>query len=94
MEVLAKKELAQPFGLKEVAKTLKIFINIKVYLRQIMAVINANDDSFFEGYRFVVDDAVVQIKNLIKDGAGIIDIGAVSSKPNAQLVIQGTHSCD
>jgi len=50
--------------------------------------------AFFEGYRFVVDDAVVQIKNLIKDGAGIIDIGAVSSRPNVQLVIQGTHSCD
>ena len=86
MEVLAKKELAQPFGLKEVAKALKIFINIKVYPTQIMAVINTNDDSFFEGSRFVADDAVVQIKNLIKDGADIIDIGAVSSRPNAQLV--------
>ena len=86
MEVLAKKELAQPFGLKEVAKALKIFINIKAYPRQIMAIINANDDSFFEGSRFVADDAVVQIKNLIKDGADIIDIGAVSSRPNAKLV--------
>ena len=86
MEVLAKKELAQPFGLKEVAKALKIFINIKPYPRQIMAVINANDDSFFEGSRFVADDAVVQIKKLIADGADIIDIGAVSSRPNAQSV--------
>jgi len=47
MEVLSKKELVQPFGLKEAAKALKIFINIKVYPTQIMAVINANDDSFF-----------------------------------------------
>jgi len=80
MEVLAKKELAQPFGLKEVAKALKIFINIKPYPRQIMAVINANDDSFFEGSRFVADDAVVQIKNLIKDGADIIRCGVFKTE--------------
>ena len=86
MEVLAKKELAQPFGLKTIATELKKFLAIKEKSTQIMAVINANDDSFFEGSRFVEEDAVSQIKKLIKEGADIIDIGAVSSRPNAKLV--------
>ena len=30
-----------------------------------MGVINANDDSFFEGSRFVKEDAIVQIKKMI-----------------------------
>jgi len=86
MEILSRKELAQPFGLKEVAKALKIFINIKTHQKQVMAVINANDDSFFEGSRFEKDDAVAQIKKYIEEGASIIDIGAVSSRPNAEAV--------
>ena len=86
MEVLAKKELVQPFGLKVVAKALKIFINIKTYPTQVMGVVNANDDSFFEKSRFQKDDAIEQIKKLVDEGADIIDIGAVSSRPNAEAV--------
>ena len=86
MEVLSKKELAQPFGLKAVATALKKFLSAKEKPTQIMAVINANDDSFFEGSRFLAEDAIRQIKELIKDGAGIIDIGAVSSRPHAEEV--------
>ena len=58
MEVLSKKELAQPFGLKVVAAELKKFLAIKEKPTQIMGVINANDDSFFEGSRFLEDDAI------------------------------------
>ena len=86
MEVLARKELAQPFGLKAVAVELKKFLSIKENTRKIMGVINANDDSFFEGSRFVKEDAIAQIKKMIEEGVHIIDIGAVSSRPNAQTV--------
>jgi dihydropteroate synthase len=86
MELLSKKELAQPFGLKRVAVELKKFLAIKDAPTQIMGVINANDDSFFEGSRFQKEDAVGQIKKMIADGADIIDIGAVSSRPNAEEV--------
>ena len=86
MEVLSKKELAQPFGLKIVAEELKKFLAVKSNSTQIMGVINANDDSFFEGSRFKEEDAVAQIKKMIADGADIIDIGAVSSRPNAEVV--------
>ena len=51
-----------------------------------MGIINANDDSFFEGSRFQKEDAITQIKQMIIDGADIIDIGAVSSRPNADTV--------
>jgi len=49
-------------------------------------VINANDDSFFEGSRFIEDDAVTQCEKMIEGGASIIDIGAVSSRPGADKV--------
>ena len=86
MEMLSRKELAQPFGLKTVAAELKKFLSTPNYPTQIMGVINANDDSFFEGSRFVADDAVTQCENMIKEGASIIDIGAVSSRPGADVV--------
>ena len=86
MELLSKKELAQPFGLKTVAIELKKFLAIKNSPTEIMGVINANDDSFFEGSRFQKEDAVSKIKQMIADGADIIDIGAVSSRPGAESV--------
>ena len=86
MEILSKKELAQPFGLKTVANELKKFLAVKSNTTQIMGVINANDDSFFEGSRFQKEDAIAKIKQMIAEGADIIDIGAVSSRPNADEV--------
>ncbi len=86
MEVLSKKELAQPFGLKSVATQLKKLLSTKTYPTQIMGVINANDDSFFEGSRFVAKDAILQIKKMLGEGAKLIDIGAVSSRPGADVV--------
>jgi len=86
MEVLSKKELTQPFGLKRVAGELKKFLSTKKYPTQIMGVINANDDSFFVKSRFRAEDAITQINKMIECGAGIIDIGAVSSRPGADDV--------
>ncbi len=86
MEILSKKELAQPFGLKTVARELKKFLSIKTYPVQIMGVINANDDSFFSGSRFKAEDAIKKIKAMIDNGAEIIDVGAVSSRPGADAV--------
>jgi len=86
MEILSKKELAQPFGLKTVATELKKFLAIQDTPTQIMGIINANDDSFFEGSRFQKEDAIFHIKQMIAEGADIIDIGAVSSRPGAESV--------
>ncbi len=86
MKILSQKELSQPFGLKTIAKELDRFLKTKEYPTKIMGVINANDDSFFEGSRFLADDAIAQINKMIEDGADIIDIGAVSSRPDAKTV--------
>ena len=87
IKILSKKELSQPFGLKDIAKELQLHLSKeRIYPTQIMGVINANSDSFFKGSRFLSDDAILEIEYMIEDGATIIDIGAVSSRPNAPTV--------
>ncbi len=88
LEYLAKKELAQPFGLKNVAKMLQELLSAKSFPIKIMGIINANSDSFFSGSRFLGKEAIAQIEKMISDGADIIDIGAVSSRPGSKPVSQ------
>ncbi|MGP2655781.1 dihydropteroate synthase [Malaciobacter sp. WC5094] len=85
-EVLARKELAQPFGLKELAKSLKEYLKENKYTTKIMGVLNANEDSFFKDSRFNSKQASQKIESMIEDGANIIDIGAVSSRPGSSPV--------
>jgi len=84
LEILSKKELAQPFKLKQLAKSLKEFIDLPKFPTKIMGVINANDDSFFEGSRFQGKSAIEAIEKMIQNGAEIIDIGGVSSRPGSE----------
>lgn len=87
LNLLSKKELSQPFGLKELAKKLQDILKVKKPSKvEIMGVININDDSFFEGSRFKDNSAIEAIENMIEEGADIIDIGSVSSAPNADYV--------
>jgi len=87
LEELSRKELAQPFGLQLLAAELKKILRVKkTSSYEIMGVINANDDSFFSGSRFKDADAIAVIEKMIDDGADIIDIGGVSSRPNAAVV--------
>jgi dihydropteroate synthase len=83
LEILVKKELSQPFKLKELAVKLKEFVSLPKYPLKIMGVINANDDSFFEGSRFKGAEAIKTIEKMIKEGADIIDVGGVSSRPGS-----------
>ena len=86
LEILSRKELSQPFGLKTLASTLKSFMAKPNKPTKIMGVINANDDSFFSSSRFKSIDAISKINQMINDGADIIDIGAVSSRPGSVVV--------
>lgn len=86
MKILSKKELSQPFGLKSIAKELDNILNRPKYSRKIMGIINANSDSFFADSRFIEDEAIDKINTLMEQGVDIVDIGAVSSRPNAKLV--------
>ena len=87
LKLLSHKELTQPFGLKEVAHQLQVILKTeKPRHCKVMGVINANDDSFYEGSRFRESDAFEQIKVMIESGAEIIDVGGVSSRPGSQEV--------
>ncbi|MGK0255820.1 MAG: dihydropteroate synthase [Arcobacteraceae bacterium] len=55
---------------------------------KIMGIINANDDSFFQHSRFKGADAINKINSMIEDGADIIDIGGVSTKPGSLEISQ------
>lgn len=50
---------------------------------KIMGVLNANEDSFNKDSRFSPKVAAKRIEQMIDDGADIIDIGAVSSRPGS-----------
>lgn len=50
---------------------------------KIMGVLNANEDSFNKNSRFNPSQAAQRIEQMIEDGADIIDIGAVSSRPGS-----------
>ncbi len=50
---------------------------------KIMGIINLNDDSFYSGSRCSSSAFGRRLENMLKDGADIIDIGAVSSRPGA-----------
>ncbi len=53
----------------------------------VMGILNATPDSFFDGGKYVgVDAAVSQAMHMIEEGADIIDIGGMSSRPGADLV--------
>jgi len=92
LKLLSHKVLAQPFGLKLIGSALQEFLKVPPsYPTKIMGVINANEDSFFVGSRFLATDAVAKIEQMIEEGAEIIDIGAVSSRPNAKVVDASTE---
>ena len=87
LQILSKKELAQPFGLKELADELGRFLKShRPRVPKVMGVINANDDSFYAGSRFRGDDALHVMRNMISEGAQIIDLGGVSSRPGSVAV--------
>ena len=84
---LSRKELAQPFGLKTLALELQNFL--KAYIPstpKVMGVINANDDSFYASSRFKDKEALHVTMKMIEEGADIIDIGGVSSRPGSAIV--------
>jgi len=51
---------------------------------KIMGILNINNDSFFEGSRINTAAAKEKIEQMIADGADMIDIGALSSRPGSE----------
>ncbi len=84
LEKLIKKESIQPFGLKALSSELAAFAKAKSQMRpQIMGILNINEDSFFKSSRTSSSEFEDRFLQMVDDGADIIDIGAVSSRPGS-----------
>ncbi|AIJ38391.1 dihydropteroate synthase [Flavobacterium psychrophilum] len=54
---------------------------------KVMGILNVTPDSFYDGGRFVSEkNILIQVENMLQDGANFIDIGGQSSKPKAAIV--------
>lgn len=55
----------------------------------IMGILNVTPDSFFDGGRYDSDQKIVsQTEKMLLEGAKIIDVGAMSSRPGAEMLSQ------
>ena len=53
----------------------------------LMGIINVSPDSFYKGSRKTgIDEILFQTEDMLENGAAIIDIGAMSSKPGADII--------
>lgn len=54
---------------------------------KIMAILNLTPDSFFDGNQYnSTENSIIQINKLVEEGADIIDVGGMSSKPGSEIV--------
>lgn len=54
---------------------------------QVMGILNVTPDSFYSGSRMQTqEDIAARVRQIIDEGASIIDIGAYSSRPNAEHI--------
>ncbi len=86
LEFLIKKLSMQDFGLKNLSVILAKHLKTEEFKPKIMGVLNANEDSFYQHSRFNEPNAIKRVTQMINDGADIIDIGAVSSRPGSEGV--------
>lgn len=57
-----------------------------------MGIINVNDDSFYAGSRKnTLEDVVDQAGKMLEEGADILDLGGVSTRPNAENISPGVE---
>lgn len=85
---ISEKLQRQPFGLKILGQILEGKTKIKLPEKtQLMGVLNVTTNSFSDGGDFYdFDKSIEHLKQLIDDGADIIDIGAESTKPYSKPV--------
>lgn len=54
---------------------------------KIAGILNITPDSFYDGGKYIFEKEIIKrIKQLVSEGADIIDIGAFSSRPGAKLI--------
>ena len=54
---------------------------------RVMGILNVSPDSFYDGGRYIVESAILrQVEKMLVDGADIIDVGGMSSRPGATII--------
>src|SRR5687767_6948906 len=54
---------------------------------KVMGILNVTPDSFFDGGKYDSEEKILmQVEKMLGEGASIIDIGAVSTRPGAQEI--------
>ena len=54
---------------------------------KVMGILNITPNSFFDGGKYADENSILQqVEKMLVDGATFIDVGAYSSKPNAEFV--------
>ncbi len=87
---VAKKLSNQPFSLSDLSECL--FNQLEIQQKhpthpKIMGILNLTPNSFSDGGEFVeIEKAINHAIDMIEAGASVIDIGAQSTKPHADLV--------
>ena len=62
---------------------------INFFTPQVMGIINVTPDSFFDGGKYNTENGVIErAKMHIDAGASILDIGAVSTRPKAEMIAE------
>ncbi|KVV15170.1 dihydropteroate synthase [Flavobacterium sp. TAB 87] len=60
---------------------------IDLTIPKVMGILNVSPNSFFDGGKYDTEAAMVkQVEKMLLEGANFIDVGAYSSKPNAEFV--------
>ncbi|UQD56804.1 dihydropteroate synthase [Flavobacterium sp. K5-23] len=60
---------------------------IDLSIPKVMGILNVTPNSFFDGGKYKNESEILtQVEEMLRDGATFIDIGAYSSKPNAEFV--------
>ncbi len=52
----------------------------------VMGIINCTPDSFFEGSRLVEDEVLQKAQQMLDEGAEVLDLGGMSTRPGAEAV--------
>lgn len=60
---------------------------VDLSIPKVMAILNVTPDSFYDGGTLIDDSLIARrIDSFVEEGADIIDVGAMSSRPNATII--------
>jgi dihydropteroate synthase len=86
IERLLNKLKLQPFGLSKLKTEIEPLLKPQPCCPKIMGIINLDPNSFSGGHAKTPEDAAQIARQMQRDGASIIDLGAVTSKPSSRQI--------